>query len=63
MRTTNDKKDNRVIVRLNDRDMKYLEERSSRQGESISEYVREMISRDRSEKADSEKNFKIKNPL
>ena len=47
MRTTNDKKDNRVIVRLNDEDVKYLREMSSRQGLSLSDYVRDMIARDR----------------
>lgn len=47
MRTTNDKKDNRVIVRLNDADREYLEEMSSREGKSISDYVRGMIARDR----------------
>lgn len=47
MRTTNDKKDNRVIVRLDDADMIYLRDMSSRQGMSVSDYVRNMIARDR----------------
>lgn len=47
MRTTNDKKGSRVVVRLNDEDNKYLREMSSRQGMNISDYVRVMIERDR----------------
>lgn len=47
MRTTNDKKGSRVVVRLNDEDNKYLREMSSRQGVNISDYVRKMIERDR----------------
>lgn len=47
MRTTNDKKGNRVVVRLNDEDNIYLREMSSRQGMNISDYVRMMIERDR----------------
>ena len=60
MRTTNDKKENRVIVRLNDADMIYLRDMSSRQGMSISDYVREMIARDRlSQELKEFDNFKI----
>lgn len=55
MRTTNDKKDNRVVVRLNDADNEYLREVSSRCGMSISDYIREMIQRDKA------KNFSEKN--
>ncbi len=47
MRTTNDKKGNRVVVRLNDEDNIYLREMSSRRGMNISDYVRMMIERDR----------------
>ena len=47
MRTTNDKKGKRVVVRLNDEDNIYLREMSSRQGMNISDYVRMMIERDR----------------
>lgn len=47
MRTTNDKKGKRVVVRLNDEDNIYLREMSSRQGMNISDYVRKMIERDR----------------
>ena len=47
MRTTNDKKGNRVVVRLNDEDDIYLREMSSRRGMNISDYVRMMIERDR----------------
>lgn len=59
MRTTTDKKDNRIILRVNDEDNKYLREMSSRRGMSISDYVRDMIQRDRT------KNFpeKRKNPF
>lgn len=60
MRTTNDKKENRVIVRLNDADMIYLRDMSSRQGMSVSDYVREMIARDRlSQELKEFDNFKI----
>lgn len=55
MRTTNDKKDNRVVVRLNDADNEYLRKVSSRCGMSISDYIREMIQRDKA------KNFSEKN--
>ena len=43
MRTTDDKKDNRVIVRLNDMDNEYLRRESARLGLSISDFVRMLI--------------------
>lgn len=43
MRTTSDKKDNMVRVRLNDEMMAYLTKISSRNGKTISQCIREMI--------------------
>lgn len=58
MRTTNDKKDNRVVVRLNDADNEYLREVSSRCGMSISDYIREMISRDKVSRGRTNENLR-----
>lgn len=43
MRTTSDKKDNMVRVRLNDEMMEYLTRTSTRTGKSISQCIRDMI--------------------
>ena len=45
MRTTSDKKDNMVRVRLNDEMIKYLKHMSSISGKSISQCIRDMIQR------------------
>ena len=42
MRTTDDKKDRRVIIRVNEETYRYLTSR----GENISEYLRDLIQRD-----------------
>lgn len=57
MRTTNDKKDYNLRIRLNDRMYGHLAEMSSKQGCSFSGYVRDLIDKDISEKA---KNFSEK---
>ncbi len=43
MRTTNDRKDNRVIVRLNDTDNEWLRREADKLGISISDLVRMLI--------------------
>ena len=43
MRTTDDKKDNSIRVRVNDSQMEYLESRSRTKGMTISQYLRDMI--------------------
>ena len=50
MRTTNDKKDYNLRIRLNDRMYEHLAKEASKCGESISHYVRELIDRDIAEK-------------
>ena len=54
MRTTDDKKDYNLRIRLNDRMYEHLRKMSGLQGGSFSGYVRELIDKDISEKA---KNF------
>lgn len=49
MRTTTDKKDNSIRVRVNDRLMGYLATKSMSRGISISEYIREIISKEMTE--------------
>lgn len=46
MRTTDDKKDYNLRIRLNDRMYEHLVKESGRHGESISAYIRELIDRD-----------------
>lgn len=46
MRTTNDKKDYNLRIRLNDRMYSYLVRESEKREESISGYIRELIDRD-----------------
>ena len=58
MRTTNDKKDNSLRIRLNDFMYQHLVEMSGKQNISISDYIRDLISKDISEKRDFQKNFK-----
>ncbi len=58
MRTTNDKKDYNLRIRLNDRMYEHLAKMSGQHGTSFSGYVRELIDKDISEKA---KNFSEKN--
>lgn len=61
MRTTNDKKDYNLRIRLNDRMYGHLERMSGKRGCSYSEYIRELIDKDIREQAKyfSEKNQKI----
>lgn len=58
MRTTNDRKDSRIVIRLNDRLNDYLRTESSRQNKSISDYIRDLISKDIRDKSNFQKNFK-----
>lgn len=51
MRTTNDKKDYNLRIRLNDKMYSHLSEMSGKQGKSFSGYVRDLIERDIAEKA------------
>lgn len=46
MRTTNDKKDYNLRIRLNDRMYEHLSRMSSKRGTSFSAYVRELIDKD-----------------
>ena len=46
MRTTNDKKENRIVIRLNDRDMEWVKSRP----ENTTEYIRRLIAKDRAER-------------
>ena len=46
MRTTNDKKDYNLRIRLNDRMYEHLAKESGKRGESLSQYVRELIDKD-----------------
>ena len=46
MRTTTDKKDNSIRVRVNDTLMGYLVRVSTSKGITVSEYIREIISED-----------------
>ena len=50
MRTTNDKKDNSLRIRLNDRMYEHLVKMSQRRNQSISDYIRDMISKDIADK-------------
>lgn len=50
MRTTNDKKDYNLRIRLNDKMYSHLLEMSGKQGKSFSGYVRDLIERDIAEK-------------
>ena len=50
MRTTNDKKDYNLRIRLNDRMYEHLAKMSGRQGTSFSAYVRDLIDKDIKEK-------------
>ena len=58
MRTTFDKKDNSLRIRLNDQMYKHLVEMSEKRNQSISDYIRDMISKDILEYRNSEKNLK-----
>lgn len=57
MRTTFDKKDNSLRIRLNDRMYSHLVEMSNRQNKSISGYIRDLISKDIQEKTEFSKKF------
>lgn len=46
MRTTNDKKDYNLRIRLNDRMYSHLVRESQKNDESISGYIRDLIDRD-----------------
>lgn len=46
MRTTTDKKENIIRIRLNDDMYSYLTRKSERNNSNISEYIRELIRRD-----------------
>lgn len=59
MRTTNDKKDYNLRIRLNDRMYGHLAKMSSEQGCSFSGYVRDLIDKDIREQA---KNITKHNP-
>lgn len=58
MRTTNDKKDYNLRIRLNDRMYGHLEKMSGKHNTSFSGYIRDLIDKDIQEKAKifSEKN-------
>lgn len=58
MRTTFDKKDNSLRIRLNNRMYGHLVEMSNRQNKSISDYIRDLISKDIQDKSNFQKNFK-----
>ena len=58
MRTTFDKKDNSLRIRLNDRMYGHLVDMSNRQNKSISDYIRDLISKDIQDKSNFQKNFK-----
>ena len=62
MRTTFDKKDNSLRIRLNDRMYSHLVEMSNRQNKSISDYIRDLISKDIQDKSNFQKNFNKKSP-
>lgn len=47
MRTTNDRKVCRVIIRVNEGDREWLEYKSREKNETISEYLREIIRREK----------------
>lgn len=49
MRTTTDKKDNSIRVRVNDTLMGYLVRVSTSKGITVSEYIREIISKEMTE--------------
>lgn len=51
MRTTNDKKDNSLRIRLNDQMYSHLINMSGRRGQSVSDYIRDLIVKDIREKA------------
>lgn len=46
MRTTDDKKDYNLRIRLNDRMYEHLAKESGRRGESVSAYIRTLIDKD-----------------
>lgn len=50
MRTTNDKKDNSLRIRLNDSMYKHLVDMSGRRNQSVSDYIRDMIAKDMRER-------------
>lgn len=58
MRTTNDKKDSTIILRINEDTRSYLESESSKGGVSMSQYIREVI-----EKSKTRGNVIQNNPL
>lgn len=49
MRTTNDKKEGRIVIRLNEADYEWVKSRA----ESTTEYIRRLIAKDRFEKTKS----------
>ena len=58
MRTTNDKKDYNLRIRLNDRMFDHLAAQAGKRNESLSSYVRDLIDRDI-----FEKNLNKKSPM
>lgn len=46
MRTTDDKKDNVIRIRVNDTLNNHMHRVSARTGKSVSQYIRDLISRD-----------------
>lgn len=63
MRTTNDKKDYNLRIRLNDRMYSHLAEMSSKYSLSFSGYVRDLIEKDIKEKSKKISEKKSKNPF
>lgn len=47
-RPTNDKKENTIILRINAETKAYLEEKATEKEQNVSEYLREMINREKS---------------
>lgn len=58
MRTTNDKKDYNLRIRLNDRMFDHLAAQAGKRNESLSSYVRDLIDKDI-----FEKNLNKKSPM
>ena len=63
MRTTNDKKDYNLRIRLNDSMYEHLKKMSGKHNTSFSGYIRELIDKDISEKAKNFSEKKIKNGI
>lgn len=54
-RTTTDKKDHVIKIRVNDETKDYLERRAKQSSATVSEYVRQVIEKDRLERVRKER--------